>query len=83
MYGVPLPMHGHSPVSRGPPHFPCGQPFLAAHHGVHIGRGERRFTIDPVVIGRACNEAVGFDKVFLNRSMKMSVPSMGPSTDFK
>jgi hypothetical protein len=37
-----------------------------------------------VVIGRALNEAtVGFDKESLNRSMKMTAPTMGPNTDFK
>jgi hypothetical protein len=36
-----------------------------------------------VVIGRAVNEATGFDKESLNRSMKMTVPIMGPDTDFK
>jgi hypothetical protein len=36
-----------------------------------------------VVIGRAAHEAIGFDKDALNRSMKMSVPTMGPTTDFK
>jgi hypothetical protein len=34
-----------------------------------------------VVIGRAAHEAPGFDKNALNRSMKMSVPVMGPTTD--
>jgi hypothetical protein len=36
-----------------------------------------------VVIGRATHEATGLDKDALNRSMKMSVPTMGPTTDFK
>jgi hypothetical protein len=36
-----------------------------------------------VVIGRAAHEATGFDKDALNRSMTMSVPTMGPITDFK
>jgi hypothetical protein len=36
-----------------------------------------------VVVGRAAHEATGFDKDALNRSMKMSVPTMGPSPDFK
>jgi hypothetical protein len=36
-----------------------------------------------VVIGRAAHEATGFDKDALNRSIKMSVPTMGPTTDFK
>jgi hypothetical protein len=36
-----------------------------------------------VVIGRAAHEATGFDKDALNRSMKMSVHAMGPTTDFK
>jgi hypothetical protein len=36
-----------------------------------------------VVIGRAAHQATGFDKDALNRSMKMSVPTMGPTTDFK
>jgi hypothetical protein len=36
-----------------------------------------------VVIDRAAHDATGFDKDALNRSMKMSVPTMGPTTDFK
>jgi hypothetical protein len=36
-----------------------------------------------VVIGRAAHETTGFDKDAFNRSMKMSVPTMGPTTDFK
>jgi hypothetical protein len=36
-----------------------------------------------VVIDRAAHEATGFDKDALNRSMKMSVPTMGATTDFK
>jgi hypothetical protein len=39
--------------------------------------------IDHVVIGRAVHEATGFDKESLNRSMEMTVPTMGSSTDFK
>jgi hypothetical protein len=29
------------------------------------------------------NEATSFDNESLNRSMKMTVPTMGPNTDFK
>jgi hypothetical protein len=36
-----------------------------------------------VVVGRAAYEATGFDKDALNRSMKMSIPTMGPNPDFK
>jgi hypothetical protein len=36
-----------------------------------------------VVIGRAAHEETGFDKDALNRSMKMSVSTMGPTMDFK
>jgi hypothetical protein len=36
-----------------------------------------------VVIGRAAHEATGLDKDALNRSMKMAVPTMGQTTDFK
>jgi hypothetical protein len=36
-----------------------------------------------VVIGRAAYEETGFDKEALNRSMTMSVPTMGPTKDFK
>jgi hypothetical protein len=36
-----------------------------------------------VVIGRDAHEATGFDKDALNRSMKMSVPTMGPNSDFE
>jgi hypothetical protein len=36
-----------------------------------------------VVVGRAAHESPGIDKDALNRSMKMSVPTMGPGSDFK
>jgi hypothetical protein len=36
-----------------------------------------------VVIGRAVNEATGFDEESLNRSIKMTFPNMGPNIDFK
>jgi spore cortex formation protein SpoVR/YcgB (stage V sporulation) len=36
-----------------------------------------------VIIGSADNEATGFDKESPNRSMKMTVPTMGPNADFK
>jgi hypothetical protein len=36
-----------------------------------------------VFIGRAAHEATGFDKDALNRSLKMSVPTIWPNTDFK
>jgi hypothetical protein len=36
-----------------------------------------------VVIGRAAHEATGFDKDALNRPLKISVPTMGPTTDYK
>jgi hypothetical protein len=36
-----------------------------------------------VVIGRAAQEATGFERDALNRSMKISVPTMGPNFDFK
>jgi hypothetical protein len=36
-----------------------------------------------VVVGRAAHEATGFDKDALNRSMKMSVSTMGTNSDFK
>jgi hypothetical protein len=36
-----------------------------------------------LVIGRDAQEAAGFDKDALNRSMKMSVPTMVPTADFK
>jgi hypothetical protein len=52
-------------------------------YGGHTTRGNRRPTIDPVVIGRAAHEATDFDKEALNRSMKMSAPTMGATTDFK
>jgi hypothetical protein len=84
-------MAGHSPFPGGPPPpFSGGPPppFLGQHshpteRGGHTTRGGRRPTLDPVVIGRAAHEATGFDKDTLNRSMKMSVPTMGPTTDFK
>jgi hypothetical protein len=36
-----------------------------------------------VVIGQDAHEATGFDKDVLNWSMKMSVPTMAPNSDFK
>jgi hypothetical protein len=36
-----------------------------------------------VIVGRDAHEATGFDKDALSRSMKMSVPAMGPNSDFK
>jgi hypothetical protein len=36
-----------------------------------------------VVIGRVVNEATGFNKESLNRSMEINVPTMGPNTNFK
>jgi hypothetical protein len=36
-----------------------------------------------VVVGRAAYEATGFDKDALNRSMQISVPTMGPNSAFK
>jgi hypothetical protein len=36
-----------------------------------------------VVVGRAAHEATGFDKDALNRSMKISVPTMGPNSNIK
>jgi hypothetical protein len=76
-------MLGHSPFSGGPPPSFTGKHFSHAHRGAHSGRGGRRPTIDPVVVGRAAHEATGFDKDALNRSMKISVPTMGPNKDFK
>jgi hypothetical protein len=90
--GYVLPTHGplfpeaqphHAPASRGPP-----PPFPGRHspppqRGGHTNRGNRRPTKDPVFIGRAAHDATGFDKEALNRSMKMSVPTMRPTADFK
>jgi hypothetical protein len=36
-----------------------------------------------VVVGRVAHEATGFDKDALNRSMKMSFPTMGANSDFE
>jgi hypothetical protein len=87
MYGhssvMPQPLSDHSPVSVGPHAFSRGQPFSPANHGIHSGRGGRRLTIDPVVIGRVVHEATGLDKEAFNRSMKMSNPTMGPNPNFK
>jgi hypothetical protein len=80
---VPLALQGHSPFLGGPPPYPAGKSLSHAHRGAHSGRGGRRPTIDPVVVGRAVHEATNFDKDALNRSMKMSVPTMGPIIDFK
>jgi hypothetical protein len=79
---MPQPLSGHSSVSGGPPTFSTSQPFSQANRGSHIGGGGRRPTIDPVVIGLAIHEATGFDKD-VKRSIKMYVPTMGPSIDFK
>jgi hypothetical protein len=76
-------MAGHSPFHGGPPPFFPGRHSLPTRRGDHTTRGGHRPTIDPVVIGRAAHEATGFDKDALNRSMKMSVSTMGPTTDFK
>jgi hypothetical protein len=73
-YGLPTATTNHSPSPGGPP---------PTRRGGHTTRGGRRPTIDPVVIGRAAHEATGSGKDALNRSMKMSVPIMGPTTDFK
>jgi hypothetical protein len=61
----------------------CGRHSHSTQRGGHTTRDGRRPTIDPVVICRAAHEAAGFDKDALNRSMKMSVPTMGPTTDYK
>jgi hypothetical protein len=47
------------------------------------GGGRRRPTLDPTVNGRAIYESNGFDKESLSRSMKMTVPTMAPHTNFK
>jgi hypothetical protein len=76
-YGPPLAVAGHSLSPGGlPPPFP-GRHSPPIQRGGHTTRGGRRPTIDPVVIGRAAHEATGFDKDALNRSMTMSVPTMG------
>jgi hypothetical protein len=80
---MPPVVHGHSPVLGGPSSFLAGLPCSQAHRGVHIGRWGRRPTIDPTFTGRYVHEAAGLDKDALNRSMKMSVPTMGPSTNVK
>jgi hypothetical protein len=36
-----------------------------------------------VVVARVAHEATGYDKDALNRSMKISVPTMGLNSDFK
>ena len=82
-HGPPIAVRGHSPLPGGPPPPFHGRHSPPAERGAHTRRGGRRPTIDPVVIGRAAHEATGFDKDALNRSMKMSVPTMGPTTDFK
>jgi hypothetical protein len=71
------------PVPGGPTSFLVGLPCSQAHRGVHIGGGGRRPTIDPTFIGRFVHEAAGLDKDALNRSMKMSFSTIGPSTNFK
>jgi hypothetical protein len=83
MYGGPQSPTSHSHTPSSHPPFHDGPPTSNALRGGHGGRGGRRPTIDPVVIGRVVNEATGFDKESLNRYMKMTVPTMGPNTDFK
>jgi hypothetical protein len=82
-YGMPAAMHGHLPVFGVPPSLLVGQPFSKTHRGTHSGRGGRRLTIDPVVIGHVVHEATCFDKDALNRSIKMAVPTIGSNTYFK
>jgi hypothetical protein len=71
----------HSVQGDQPP-FLVGSLASNAFRGGHGGRGGRRPTINPVIIGCVVNETTGFDKESLNRSMKMTVPTMGPNTDF-
>jgi hypothetical protein len=81
----------HRPSVLVSPTFGAGWPTTHARwptlHFVNRGsnnmRGGRRSTIDPLVIGRVVNEATGFDKESFNRSIKMTVMTMGPNTDFK
>jgi hypothetical protein len=80
---VPPALQGHFPFRGGPPPSFTGHYFYNAHLGAHSGRRGRRPTIDQVIVGRATHEAIGFDKDALNRSMEMSVPTIGPNTDFK
>jgi hypothetical protein len=72
MYGGPQSHNGHPHTPCGQPHFPLGPPASNALRVGRGGRGGRRPTIDPVVIGRVINEATGFNKASLNRSMKMA-----------
>jgi hypothetical protein len=83
MYGGPQSHTGHPYTPNGQPPFRVGSPASNAFRGGHGGCGGRRLTIDPVVIGRVVNEATGFDKESLNRSNRMTVPTMGPNTNFK
>jgi hypothetical protein len=82
-YGLPHAVQGHYLFLGGPPPPFAGQHFSHVRRGARSGRWGRRPTIDPVVVGRAAHEATCFDKNALNRSMKMSVPTMGPNLDFK
>jgi hypothetical protein len=76
-------VQGHAPFHGGPSTPYAGQHSSHAYRGVHNGRGGRRPTINPVIVGRVAHEATGFDKDALNRPMKMFVPTMGPNSDFK
>jgi hypothetical protein len=83
-YGGPQSPTSHPQTAGGQPPFHVGQPFSNAHRGGHGGRGGRRPTIDPLVIGRVVHEATCFDKESsLTRFMKMIAPTMGPNTYFK
>jgi hypothetical protein len=83
MYGGPRSHIGHPQPPGGQPPFHVGPPSSNALRGGPCGRRGRRPTIDRVVIGRDVHEATGFDMESLNRSMKITVPTMGTNTDFK
>jgi hypothetical protein len=55
-------------------------PTMSAPPARPAASGGRRPTIDHVVSGRAAGEIADFDKESINRSMKMDVPLMGPTT---
>ena len=83
MYGGSQSPIGHPHTPGGHPPFLDGPPTSNALRAGHGGRGGHRPTTDSVVIGRVVNDATGFDKESLNRSMKMTALTMGPNTDFK
>jgi hypothetical protein len=60
-----------------------GHTCLALAEAVVCGGGGVAPQSTPWLSGRAVYESNGIDKASFNRSMKMTVQTMGPHTDFK